>query len=202
MHLYRKIRKSFWAPGKTLYPDQEFLAIKAECEDIVRMIEKTHPIVLNLKELKQCDEVFKPLCRRVENYEWTYSEYGNFGLFIYHYQEFGTLVDIIEELNKLSSEAFAEWCDFEMLVTEILQEWIIENNELYERVNLNLSFIPHSRFSSPAIANMSYMGIHIPTQDILPMIQFSRLYAEQYAYLLREIPDYDLQTYIKQLYPF
>ncbi len=53
MHLYRKIRKSFWAPGKTLYPDQEFLAIKAECEDIVRMIEKTHPIILNLKELKQ-----------------------------------------------------------------------------------------------------------------------------------------------------
>ena len=202
MHLYRKIRKSFWAPGKTIYPDQEFLAIKAECEEIVRLIEKTDPIVLNLKELKLFDEVFKPLCRRVENYEWTHSEYGNFGLFIYYYQEFGTLVDYIEELNKLSSEAFAEWCDFEMLVKENLQEWVLENYELYERVNLAFMFIDFSEFSSPTITNMSQMGIHLPTEDIIPMIQFSRLYAEQYAYLLRDIPNYELQTYLNQLYPF
>ncbi|MFM6948723.1 MAG: hypothetical protein ACKOWQ_06915 [Aquirufa sp.] len=159
-------------------------------------------MVFNLKELRQWNEVHKDLCRKVENYEWTHFEYGNFGLFIYYYQEFGALAEFIEELNLLCKVASSHWCDFEMLVTENLQEWIVENHELYERVNFSLSFIPHSRFSSPTIANMSYMSIHIPMEVIQPMIQFSRLYAEQYAYLLREIPDYDLQTYIDQMYPF
>jgi hypothetical protein len=202
MHLYRKIRKSYWALGKTVYPDRQFMIIKSACERRVRIFERKQPIVLNLEELDNYDKRFFSIYRRMKNYERYYSEYGIFGLFEYYYQEFGPLVECVNELNKLCLGASSNWCDFEMLVTENLQEWIIENNELYERVNLNLSFITHSRFSSPAIANMSYMGIHIPTQDILPMIQFSRLYAEQYAYLLREIPDYDLQTYINQLYPF
>lgn len=202
MHLYRKIRKSFWAPDKILYPDKEFLAIKAECENTVRLIEKRYPIVLNLKELRQCDEAYKALCRKVENYEWAHSEYGNFGLFIYYYQEFETLAEFIEELNQLCAEALSQWCDFEMLVTENLQEWIIENHDLYERTNIAFMYIPFTEFSSEMIINMSHMGIHIPTEEIQPMIQFSRLYAEQYAYLLHEIPDYDLQTYIDQMYPF
>jgi hypothetical protein len=51
MHLYRKIHKSKWTIGKKVYPDQEFLGIKASCEEAVRLIEKKCPIVLNLKEL-------------------------------------------------------------------------------------------------------------------------------------------------------
>lgn len=202
MHLYRKIRKSFWAPDKILYPDKEFLAIKAACENVVRLIEKDQPILLNLIQLKECDEVFGPLNRKVENYEWTHSEYGNFGLFIYYFQEFGALAENIEELNQFCAVALSHWCDFEMLVTENLQEWIIENHDLYERTNIAFMYISFTEFSSEMIINMSHMDIHIPTEEIQPMIQFSRLYAEQYAYLLREFPDYDLQTYIDQMYPF
>ena len=61
-----------------------------------------------------------------------------------------------------------------MLVEENLQEWIIENYELYERVILACMFIDFSEFSSPTITKTSQMGIHNPTDDILPMIKFSR----------------------------
>ena len=43
MHLYRKVHKSKWTIGKKVYPDQEFLAIKASCEEAVRLIEKKTP---------------------------------------------------------------------------------------------------------------------------------------------------------------
>ena len=202
MYLCRKIHRNFWISGKKLYPDRDYLIIKSSCERKVRFFEKKQPIVMTLEVLDNCDKRFFSIYRRMKNYEMQHSIYGIFGLFEYYYQEFGPLVECVNELNKRCLGASVNWCDFEMLVTENLQEWIIENNELYERVNLSLSFIPHSRFSSPTVANMSYMGIHIPTEEIQPMIQFSRLYAEQYAYLLREIPDYDLQTYIDQMYPF
>ncbi len=202
MHLYRKIHKNFWAPGKALYPDKEFLRLKLACENAVRLIEKKQPIVLNLTELKRLDKAYSKLSRKVGSYEWVHSEYGNFGLFTDYYQEFGALVEQIEEVNIFCNEALYKWCDFEMLVEENLQEWIIENYELYERMNIVFMFIPFTGFSSEVVTNMSYMKIHIPSKEIQPMIQFSRLFAEQFAYLLKDTPDYDLDTYINQMYPF
>lgn len=86
MHLYRKVHKNNWTFGKKVYPYQEFLAIKASCEEAVRLIGKKHPIFLNLKELKELDDLYRPLCRKMKGYESTHSEYGNFGLFFYYYQ--------------------------------------------------------------------------------------------------------------------
>ena len=202
MHLYRKVHKSKWTIGKKVYPDQEFLAIKASCEEAVRLIEKKRPIVLNLKELKELDDLYKPLCKKMKGYEWTHSEYGNFGLFFYYYQEFGSLVEFVEELNQLCEEALANWCDFEMLVEENLQHWIISNYDKFERVNIAYLYVLYSEHSSLKICCMSHMEIHIPSEDMQPIIKFVRLYAEQYAYLLQDVPNYDLQTYINQIHPF
>ena len=202
MHLYRKIHKNKWTLGKKIYPDQEFLAIKASCEEAVRLIEKKHPIVLNLQELKELDAVYKRLNRKVESYEWTHSEYGNFGLLFFYYQEFGSLVKFVEELNQLCEDALANWCDFEMLVEENLQQWIISNYDLFERVNIAFLYIFYSEHSSNEICCMSHMEILIPTNDLQPIIQFALIYSEQYAHLLRNIPNYDFQTYINQIHPF
>lgn len=119
----------------------------------------------------------------VESYEWIHSEYGNFGLFFYYYQEFGSLVEFVEKLNQLCEEALANCSDFEMLEKENLHKWILTNYDLFERVNIAYLYVFYSEYSSLKICCMSHMEIHIPSEDMQPIIRFARLYAEQYAYL-------------------
>jgi hypothetical protein len=186
-----------WLPGLDAAPD---FVPTAEYTDLLTRSAAAYADiltgdVLNYKtyELKAVVDQYSDLFGEVEKQLRYYEEFDRF---FYLFDKVFSAYLFVDKEGWNAHFALDDFSKFDMSVERNLTNWLFAYQDLNNTIAQHLFFNSDCDCNNPDYYRVSYLGIHIHKEDLSKIFEFSTLYCEHYAHLLKKYMDISWEDFL------
>jgi hypothetical protein len=175
-----------WKPGldaaTDFIPDAEYTDLLNRCDAAYADILTGDVLNYRMVEIKAVVDKYTELFHEVEK-ELKY--YEGFDRFFYLFDAVFTAYLFMDQEGWNAFFALDDYSKFDMSVERNLTNWLFSYQDLNEKIAENLFYNSDCDCNSKDYYRISRLGIHIHKDDLTKIFEFSTLYTEHYAELLK-----------------
>lgn len=191
-----------WKPGldalPNFIPDAEYAALKHRCDTAYADILTGDVLNYRMVEIKAVVDQYTELFHEVEK---VLKYYEGFDRFFYLFDAVFTTYLFMDREGWNAYFALDDYSKFDMSVERNLVNWLFSYQDLNEKIAEHLFYNSDCDCNSQDYYRISHLGIHIHKDDLSRIFEFSTLYTEHYAQLLKQYMDItweDFFSYIEE----
>ena len=179
-----------WLPGldaaPDFIPDAEYTDLLQRCDAAYADILSGEVLNYRMVELKAVVNQYTELFHEVEK-ELKY--YEGFDRFFYLFDAVFTAYLFMDQEGWNAFFALDDYSKFDMSEERNLTNWLFSYQDLNEKIAEHLFYNSDCDCNSQEYYRISHLGIHIHKDDLTKIFEFSTLYTEHYAHLLKQYMD-------------
>ena len=179
-----------WKPGLDAAPDfvptEEYTDLLHRCDAAYSAILTGEVLNYRLVEIKEVVDQYTELFEEVEK---CLKLYEGFDRFYFLFDAVFTAYLFVDKENWNAFFALDDYSKFDMSEEHHLTNWLYSYQDLNETIAEQLFYNSDCDCNSQEYYRISYLGIHIHKEDLSRMFEFSLLYTEHYAQLLKKYMD-------------
>ena len=179
-----------WLPGldaaPDFIPDAEYTDLLQRCDAAYADILSGDVLNYRMVEIKAVIDQYTELFHEVEK-ELKY--YEGFDRFFYLFDAVFTAYLFMDQEGWNAFFALDDYSKFDMSVERNLTNWLFSYQDLNEKIAEHLFYNSDCDCNSKDYYRISHLGIHIHKEDLTKIFEFSTLYTEHYAQLLKQYMD-------------
>ena len=179
-----------WQPGLDaaldFVPDAEYTDLLHRSDAAYADILTGDVLNYRLVDLKSVIDQYTELFHEVEK-ELKY--YEGFDRFFYLFDAVFTAYLFMDKEGWNAFFALDDYSKFDMSVERNLTNWLFSYQDLNEKIAEHLFYNSDCDCNSQEYYRISHLGIHIHKDDLTKIFEFSTLYTEHYAQLLKQYMD-------------
>ena len=179
-----------WKPGldalPDFIPDAEYAALKHRCDAAYADILTGDVLNYRMVEIKTVVDQYTELFHEVEK---VLKYYEGFDRFFYLFDAVFTTYLFMDREGWNAYFALDDYSKFDMSVERNLSNWLFSYQDLNEKIAEHLFYNSDCDCNSQDYYRISHLGIHIHKDDLSRIFEFSTLYTEHYAQLLKKYMD-------------
>jgi hypothetical protein len=179
-----------WQPGldaaPDFIPDAEYTDLLHRCDAAYAAILTGDVLNYRMVEIKAVIDQYTELFHEVEK-ELKY--YEGFDRFFYLFDAVFTAYLFMDQEGWNAFFALDDYKKFDMSEERNLTNWLFSYQDLNEKIAENLFYNSDCDCNSQDYYRISRLGIHIHKEDLTKIFEFSTLYTEHYAELLKQYMD-------------
>ena len=179
-----------WLPGldaaPDFIPDEEYTDLLHRCDAAYADILTGDVLNYRLVEIKAVIDQYTELFHEVEK-ELKY--YEGFDRFFYLFDAVFTAYLFMDQEGWNAFFALDDYSKFDMSEERNLTNWLFSYQDLNEKIAEHLFYNSDCDCNSQEYYRISHLGIHIHKDDLKKIFEFSTLYTEHYAHLLKQYMD-------------
>lgn len=179
-----------WKPGLDVLPDftptMEYTNLLNRCNSAFADILKVDELNYRLLEMKAVVEKYQDLFDEVENKLQYYEKFDNF---YFLYDAIFTTNLFVNKEGRNAYYALDDYSKFDMSIERNLINWLFAYQNLNESITEHLFYNSFCNCNSTDFYRISNIGIHVHKEILINIIEFSILFCENYAYLLKQYMD-------------
>ena len=179
-----------WKPGldaaPDFIPDAEYADLLNRCDAAYADILTGDVLNYRMVEIKAVVDQYTELFHEVEK-ELKY--YEGFDRFFYLFDAVFTAYLFMDQEGWNAFFALDDYSKFDMSVERNLTNWLFSYQDLNEKIAEHLFYNSDCDCNSQDYYRISHLGIHIHKEDLTKIFEFSTLYTEHYAQLLKQYMD-------------
>ena len=179
-----------WLPGldaaPDFIPDAEYTDLLQRCDAAYAVILSGEVLNYRMVEIKAVVDQYTELFHEVEK-ELKY--YEGFDRFFYLFDAVFTAYLFMDQEGWNAFFALDDYSKFDMSVERNLTNWLFSYQDLNEKIAEHLFYNSDCDCNSQDYYRISHLGIHIHKEDLTKIFEFSTLYTEHYAQLLKQYMD-------------
>jgi hypothetical protein len=179
-----------WKPGldsaPNFIPDEEYTDLLHRCEEAYVDILTGDVLNYRMAELKAVIDQYTDLFNEVERHLKYYEGFDRF-FFL-----FDAVFSTFLFMDKESWNAFFaldDYTKFDMSIERNVTNWLFSYQDLNETIVEHLFYNSDCDCNNQDFYRISHLGIHIHKEDLAKIFEFSILYCEHYANLLKQYMD-------------
>jgi len=186
-----------WSPGldsaTDFVPSSEYTDLLSRCDAAYADILTGDVLNYRKVELKAVIDQYTELFDEVEK-QLRY--YGGFDRFYYLYDTLLETYVFVDKEGWNSFFALDDYNKFDMNVERNLTNWLFAYKNLNETIAQHLFYNSDCDCNNKSVYRVSHLGIHIYNEDLEKIFEFSTLYCEQYAFLLKKYMNITWEEYL------
>ncbi len=186
-----------WKPGldalPDFIPDAEYAALKHRCDAAYADILTGDVLNYRMVEIKAVVDQYTELFHEVEK---VLKYYEGFDRFFYLFDAVFTTYLFMDREGWNAYFALDDYSKFDMNVERNLSNWLFSYQDLNEKIAEHLFYNSDCDCNSQDYYRISHLGIHIHKEDLAKIFEFSTLYAEHYAHLLKQYMDITWEDFL------
>ncbi len=186
-----------WQPGLDaaldFVPDAEYTDLLHRSDAAYADILTGDVLNYRLVDLKSVIDQYTELFHEVEK-ELKY--YEGFDRFFYLFDAVFTAYLFMDQVGWNAYFALDDYSKFDMSVERNLTNWLFTYQDLNEKIAEHLFYNSDCDCNSQDYYRISHLGIHIHKEDLAKIFEFSTLYAEHYAHLLKQYMDITWEDFL------
>ncbi|MHA8052669.1 hypothetical protein [Aquirufa sp. OSTEICH-129A] len=171
---------------KDFIPSEEYTQLLNRCNDACAEILTGDVLNYRKNELKLILEKYDELFNEVDKHITQFEGYDEF---MYLFDALITAYQFLDKNHRDAFFALDDYSKFDMSIERNLTNWLFAYQDLNETIAYHLNFNTDCDCNNPDYYRISHLGIHIHNDDMAKIFEFSKLYGEQYAYLLKQYMD-------------
>ena len=179
-----------WKPGldaaTDFIPDAEYADLKHRCDAAYSEILTGDVLNYRMVEIKAVVDQYTELFHEVEKVLKYYEEFDRF---FYLFDAVFTTYLFMDREGWNAYFALDDYSKFDMSVERNLTNWLFSYQDLNEKIAEHLFYNSDCDCNSQDYYRISHLGIHIHKGDLSRIFEFSTLYTEHYAQLLKQYMD-------------
>lgn len=179
-----------WLPGldaaPDFIPDAEYTDLLQRCDAAYADILSGEVLNYRMVEIKAVVDQYTELFHEVEK-ELKY--YEGFDRFFYLFDAVFTAYLFMDQEGWNAFFALDDYSKFDMSEERNLTNWLFSYQDLNEKIAEHLFYNSDCDCNSQEYYRISHLGIHIHKEDLTKIFEFSKLYTENYAHLLKKYMD-------------
>ncbi|MCL9968074.1 MAG: hypothetical protein NBV56_01985 [Aquirufa antheringensis] len=179
-----------WLPGldaaPDFIPDAEYTDLLQRCDAAYTDILSGEVLNYRMVEIKAVVDQYTELFHEVEK-ELKY--YEGFDRFFYLFDAVFTAYLFLDQEGWNAFFALDDYSKFDMSEERNLTNWLFSYQDLNEKIAEHLFYNSDCDCNSQEYYRISHLGIHIHKDDLKKIFEFSTLYTEHYAHLLKQYMD-------------
>jgi hypothetical protein len=179
-----------WLPGldaaPDFIPDAEYTDLLQRCDAACADILSGEVLNYRMVEIKAVVDQYTELFHEVEK-ELKY--YEGFDRFFYLFDAVFTAYLFMDQEGWNAFFALDDYSKFDMSEERNLTNWLFSYQDLNEKIAEHLFYNSDCDCNSQEYYRISHLGIHIHKDDLTKIFEFSKLYTEHYAQLLKQYMD-------------
>jgi hypothetical protein len=183
----RSIDPFEWKPGldaaQDFNPDDEYTDLFQRCNAAYADILTGDVLNYRMVELKVVVDRYTELFHEVETH---LKRYDGFDRFFYLFDAVFSTYLFVEKEGWNAHFALDDYSKFDMHVERNLTNWLFAYQDLNQLIAQQLLYNSDCDCNSQDYYRISYLGIHMHKKDLAKIFEFSTLYCEQYAHLLKK----------------
>lgn len=176
-----------WKPGldaaPDFIPDDEYSDLLHRCDAAYADILTGDVLNYRMVEIKAVIDQYTDLFHEVEK-ELKY--YEGFDRFFYLFDAVFTSYLFMDKEGWNAFFALDDYKKFDMSVERNLTNWLYSYQDLNETIAEHLLYNSDCDCNSQDYYRISHLGIHLHKEDLAKIFEFSTLYTEHYAHLLKQ----------------
>ena len=176
-----------WKPGldtaPDFVPDAAYTDLRSRCDAAYVDILTGDVLNYRMVELKAVVDSYTELFHEVEAH---LKRYEGFDRFFYLFDAVFSAYLFVDKEGWNAHFALDDYSKFDMSVERNLTNWLYAYRELNQYIAQHLFYNSDCDCNSQDYYRISHLGIHIHKEDLAKIFNFSTLYAEQYAHLLKQ----------------
>lgn len=186
-----------WKPGldaaPDFIPDAEYTDLLNRCDAAYADILDGDVLNYRMVEIKAVIDQYTELFHEVEK-ELKY--YEGFDRFFYLFDAVFTSYLFMDQEGWNAFFALDDYSKFDMSVERNLTNWLFSYQDLSETIAEHLFYNSDCDCNSKDYYRISHLGIHIHKEDLTKIFEFSTLYTEHYAQLLKQYMDITWEDFL------
>lgn len=179
-----------WLPGldaaPDFIPDAEYTDLLQRCDAAYADILSGEVLNYRMVEIKAVVNQYTELFHEVEKVLKYYEGYDRF---FYLFDAVFTAYLFMDKEGWNAFFALDDYGKFDMSVERNLTNWLFSYQDLNEKIAEHLFYNSDCDCNSQEYYRISHLGIHIHKEDLTKIFEFSTLYTEHYAQLLKQYMD-------------
>ena len=179
-----------WQPGldaaPDFIPDAEYTDLLNRCDAAYADILTGDVLNYRMVEIKAVIDQYTELFHEVEK-ELKY--YEGFDRFFYLFDAVFTSYLFMDQEGWNAFFALDDYSKFDMSIERNLTNWLFSYQDLNEKIAEHLFYNSDCDCNSQDYYRISHLGIHIHKEDLTKIFEFTTLYTEHYAELLKQYMD-------------
>jgi hypothetical protein len=179
-----------WQPGldaaTDFIPDAEYTDLLNRCDAAYADILTGDVLNYRMVEIKAVVDKYTELFHEVEK---VLKYYEGFDRFFYLFDAVFTTYHFLDREGWNAYFALDDYTKFDMSVERNLTNWLFSYQDLNEKIAEHLFYNSDCDCNSQDYYRISHLGIHIHKEDLSRIFEFSTLYTEHYAHLLKKYMD-------------
>jgi hypothetical protein len=179
-----------WKPGldaaSDFIPDAEYTDLLHRCDAAYADILTGDVLNYRMVEIKAVVNQYTELFHKVEK---VLKYYEGFDRFFYLFDAVFTTYLFMDREGWNAYFALDDYSKFDMSVERNLTNWLFSYQDLNEKIAEHLFYNSDCDCNSQDYYRISHLGIHIHKDDLTKIFEFSKLYTEHYAHLLKQYID-------------
>ena len=186
-----------WQPGldaePDFIPDTEYIDLLHRCNAAYADILSGDVLNYRMVEIKAVVDQYTELFHEVEK---VLKYYEGFGRFFYLFDAVFTAYLFMDKEGWNAFFALDDYSKFDMSVERNLTNWLFSYQDLNEKIAEHLFYNSDCDCNSQDYYRISHLGIHILKDDLAKIFEFSTLYTEHYAQLLKQYMDITWEDFL------
>jgi hypothetical protein len=186
-----------WQPGldaaPDFIPDAEYTDLLNRCDAAYADILTGDVLNYRMVEIKAVIDQYTELFHEVEK-ELKY--YEGFDRFFYLFDAVFTSYLFMDQEGWNAFFALDDYSKFDMSVERNLTNWLFSYQDLNEKIAEHLFYNSDCDCNSQDYYRISHLGIHIHKEDLTKIFEFTTLYTEHYAELLKQYMDITWEDFL------
>lgn len=187
MDFDRTIDPFEWKPGldaaSDFTPDDEYTALLNRCDVAYADILTGDVLNYRMVELKVVVDRYMELFHEVEIH---IKHYEGFDRFFYLFDAVFSAYLFVDKEGWNAHFALDDYSKFDMQIERNLTNWLFAYQDLNQIIAKHLFYNSDCDCNNSSVYRVSHFGIHIYKDDMAKIFEFSTLYCEQYAHLLKK----------------
>jgi len=179
-----------WLPGldaaPDFIPDAEYTDLLQRCDAAYTDILSGEVLNYRMVEIKAVVDQYTELFHEVEK-ELKY--YEGFDRFFFLFDAVFSAYLFMDQEGWNAFFALDDYSKFDMSEERNLTNWLFSYQDLNEKIAEHLFYNSDCDCNSQEYYRISHLGIHIHKDDLKKIFEFSTLYTEHYAHLLKQYMD-------------
>lgn len=176
-----------WLPGLDsaidFVPDAEYADLRSRCDAAYADILTGDVLNYRMVELKVVVDRYTELFHEVEIH---IKHYEGFDRFFYLFDAVFSAYLFVDKEGWNAHFALDDYSKFDMQIERNLTNWLFAYQDLNQIIAQHLFYNSDCDCNNSNVYRVSHLGIHIYKEDMDKIFEFSTLYCEQYAHLLKE----------------
>ncbi len=186
-----------WKPGLDALPEfvptAEYTDLLLRCDAAYADILTDDVLNYRMTDLKAVIDQYMELFHEVE---MELKFYERFDRFFYLFDAVHTCYLFMDKEGWNAFFALDDYKKFDMSVERDLTNWLFSYKDLNETIVKHLFYNSDCDCNSHDYYRISHLGIHMHKEDLVQIFEFSTLYTEHYAQLLKQYMDITWEEFL------